>query len=99
MNCKKNGKGYQGVILTPVDKKYFDLSKGELFAFDVTNNSSIFTWLRLEVINLKPGTTNPNAFEHSYYCNIALMPFEKATFNVRLGRTGKKDLDWMPQGM
>ena len=99
MNCKKDGKGYQGVILTPVDKKYFDLSKGELFAFDVTNNSSIFTWLRLEVINLKPGTTNPNAFENSYYCNIALMPFEKATFNVRLGRTGKKDLDWMPQGM
>ena len=46
MNCKKDGKGYQGVILTPVDKKYFDLSKGELVLSNyrlnpVTNNSFV----------------------------------------------------------
>ena len=95
---KKNGSRYQGVILTPAKDKYFDLSKGSVLTFDVQNNSKVYTWVRVEIINLKPGK-NPNAFAHCLYSQIALKPGEKAAFRTRYGRIGNKNIDWEPQGM
>lgn len=98
LELKKNGSRYQGAILTPGRGKYFDLSKGAELAFDVENRSRVPSHLRIEIINVKPGS-NPNAFAHVYTASIALLPYEKATQRVRYGRIGNEGIDWEPQGM
>lgn len=88
---------WQGVVITPLKEKYFDLSAGSVVAVDVRNRNRYPMHLNLEIVNLlRPD--KPNEFTHISPGAVALMPGEKATLRVRYGRAAVV-ADWAPQGM
>ena len=95
MQLVKDGTGYQGVKILPLKEKFFDLSKGSVFSFKVENKSNIFTHIRVEIFNLKPGSST--VVGKGIYSMIALKPYETAVFRTRYGRDAS--LGFEPQGM
>ena len=54
---------WQGVVITPLKEKYFDLSAGSVVAVDVRNRNRYPMHLNLEIVNLlRPD--EPNEFTH-----------------------------------